>query len=56
MLFVLHVEYGVIFEVYHSQTVIFVVHVDYSVFYKVYVYQMILFVVFVNGHCLGGRS
>ena len=56
MLFVVHVEYGVISEVYHNQTIIFVVHVDYGVFFEDYLYQMILFVIFVNCHCLGGFS
>ena len=28
-------EYGVISEVYHNQTIVFVVHVDYGVFFEV---------------------
>ena len=54
MVFVVHVVYGAISEVYHNQTIIYVVNVDYGVFFEVYLYQIILFVVFVNCHCLGG--
>ena len=36
MFFVVHVDYGVIFEVYHDQTMLFVVHVDYDIVFEVY--------------------
>ena len=35
MFFVVHVEYGVILEVYHDQTMLFVVHVDYDIIFEV---------------------
>ena len=35
MFFVVHVEYCVILEVYHDQTMLFVVHVDYDIIFEV---------------------
>ena len=48
IIFVVHVVYGVIFEVFDDQMMLFVIHVDYVIFPEIYNDQTMVFFVHVD--------